>query len=75
MRLERDKRYLVETDDTTKIVRFNDFQGVEQSCRVRNYSRTGLAFAMEDGSLVLGSVMSSMICGFTPSTKRCIAAR
>ena len=31
MRLERDKRYIVETDDTTKVVRFNDFQGVEQS--------------------------------------------
>lgn len=62
MRLERDKRYLVETDDTTKVVRFNDFQGVEQSCRVRNYSRTGLAFAMEDGSLVLriGDVINDL---------------
>jgi len=62
VRLERNKRYLVETEDNTKIVRFYDFQGAEQTCQVMNYSRTGLAFVMEDGSLVLriGDVINDL---------------
>ncbi|MCD6570215.1 MAG: PilZ domain-containing protein [Deltaproteobacteria bacterium] len=52
MRLRRDFRYDVESDDTTKVVRFHDFQDQEHTCQVTDYSRTGVAFIMEDGSLI-----------------------
>ncbi|HPI92290.1 MAG TPA: class I SAM-dependent methyltransferase [Deltaproteobacteria bacterium] len=53
MRLKRDLRYSVETNDTGKAVRFHDFQKNEHSCRVKDYSRTGVSFYLEDGSLLL----------------------
>ncbi|MFY9398771.1 MAG: PilZ domain-containing protein [Desulfomonilia bacterium] len=33
-------------------MRFHDLRGVERTCRVRDFSRTGLSFFLEDGSLI-----------------------
>lgn len=33
-------------------MRFQDLRGVERTCRVRDFSRTGLSFFLEDGSLI-----------------------
>ena len=52
MRLRRDPRYIAGPRDPGKFVRFQDFQGVERTCRVRDFSRTGLSFFLEDGSLI-----------------------
>lgn len=52
MRLKRDLRYTVEPNDTSKVVRFHDFQKVEHTCRIKDYSRTGVSFYLEDGSLL-----------------------
>lgn len=53
MRLKRDLRYTVEANDTSKMVSFRDFQDTEHICRVKDYSRTGVSFYLEDGSLLL----------------------
>lgn len=62
MRLRRDLRYTVEPGDNTKVVRFHDFQDQEHTCQVTDYSRTGVAFVMEDGSLIfkIGDVISEL---------------
>jgi extracellular factor (EF) 3-hydroxypalmitic acid methyl ester biosynthesis protein len=43
-----------------KVVRFRDFQDIERTCRVRDFSRTGMSFLLEDGSLIfrIGDVIS-----------------
>ncbi|MCU0575369.1 MAG: class I SAM-dependent methyltransferase [Desulfobacterota bacterium] len=53
MRLKRDLRYSVESSDSDKVVRFHDFQKIEHTCRVKDYSRSGVSFYLEDGSLLL----------------------
>ncbi len=53
MRLKRDLRYTVDADDSSKTACFNDFQKNEHICRIKDYSRTGLSFYLEDGSLLL----------------------
>ena len=53
MRLKRDLRYTVEAGDTSKTIHFHDFQKTEHICRVKDYSRTGASFYLEDGSLLL----------------------
>ncbi|HPC48381.1 MAG TPA: hypothetical protein PLW83_10065, partial [Deltaproteobacteria bacterium] len=53
MRLNRDLRYVVEEGDTSKVVRFRDFLGTELACLIKDYSRTGVSFHLEDGSLLL----------------------
>ncbi len=62
MRLSRDLRYTVDTNDTTKVVRFHDFQDVERTCLVKDYSRTGLSFMLEDGSLLfkIGDIIKDL---------------
>ena len=62
MRLKRDLRYSVGACDSEKVVRFNDFQKNEHTCRVKDYSRTGLSFYLEDGSLLLhiGDIISDL---------------
>ncbi len=62
MRLSRDSRYIVDSSDTTKVVRFHDFQDVERTCLVRDYSRTGVSFLLEDGSLLfkIGDIISDL---------------
>ncbi len=52
MRLRRDTRYLSDLREPGKTVQFHDFQGVERTCPVRDFSRTGLSFLLEDGSLI-----------------------
>lgn len=52
MRLRRDPRYLSELSDSGKTVQFHDFEGDERTCPVRDFSRTGLSFLLEDGSLI-----------------------
>lgn len=53
MKLARDMRYTVDASDISSDVRFHDFQNVEHTCQVKDYSRTGLSFYLEDGSLLL----------------------
>lgn len=53
MRLNRDMRYVVEEGDTSKVVCFKDYRGMELTCRIKDYSRSGLSFYLEDGSLLL----------------------
>jgi extracellular factor (EF) 3-hydroxypalmitic acid methyl ester biosynthesis protein len=53
VRLKRDLRYTVDTTDTSKVVLFHDFQKMEHTCHVKDYSRTGVSFYLEDGSLLL----------------------
>ncbi len=53
MRLKRDLRYSVEAGDSSKAVCFHDFQKTEHVCRIKDYSRTGVSFFMEDGNLLL----------------------
>ncbi|HOM28187.1 MAG TPA: hypothetical protein PLS81_01860 [Deltaproteobacteria bacterium] len=53
MRLKRDLRYVVEKGDTSKVVSFRDYQGNEITCRIKDYSRTGVSFRLDDGSLIL----------------------
>ncbi len=36
-----------------RLCRFRDFQKTEHICRVKDYSRTGVSFFLEDGSLLL----------------------
>lgn len=62
MRLKRDLRYVVEEGDDTKVVRFSDFMGTLLTCRIKDYSRTGVSFNLEDGSLLLhiGDVISGL---------------
>ena len=62
MKLKRDLRYVVEPSDTTKVVRFHDFQGKEHTCQIRDYSRTGLSFVMEEGSLIfkIGDIIKDL---------------
>lgn len=62
MRLRRDIRYSSELVEQDKIVRFKDLQGDERSCQVRDFSRTGLSFHLEDGSLIfhIGDIISDM---------------
>ena len=52
MKLNRDSRYTVDANDTTKVVRFHDFQSLERCCAIKDYSRTGVSFLLEDGSLL-----------------------
>jgi extracellular factor (EF) 3-hydroxypalmitic acid methyl ester biosynthesis protein len=52
LRLRRDPRYLTDLREPKKTVQFHDFQGVERTCPVRDFSRTGLSFLLEDGSLI-----------------------
>lgn len=44
------------------MVRFHDFQGMERTCPVRDFSRTGLSFQLEDGSLIfrIGDIISGL---------------
>ncbi len=62
MRLRRNTRYMADTSTPDKTVRFHDFQGVERTCAVRDFSRTGLSFLLEDGSLMfrIGDVISDL---------------
>jgi len=62
LRLRRDPRYLTEPGESGKTVRFNDFQGIERTCEVRDFSRTGLSFLLQDGSLVfrIGDMISGL---------------
>ncbi|HOO37943.1 MAG TPA: class I SAM-dependent methyltransferase [Deltaproteobacteria bacterium] len=62
MRLKRDLRYMVDPEDDSKVVRFHDFQNKEHSCRILDYSRTGVSFLLEDGSLLLkiGDIISDL---------------
>lgn len=62
MRLKRDLRYSVEAGDSEKVVRFHDFQKIEHTCMLKDYSRTGLSFYLEDGSLILhiGDIISDL---------------
>jgi SAM-dependent methyltransferase len=53
LRLKRDLRYTVEAGDTSKTIHFHDFQKTGHICRVKDYSRTGASFYLEDGSLLL----------------------
>lgn len=53
MRLRRDPRYVSDLREEGKTVQFHDFQGIERTCLVRDFSRTGLSFLLEDGSLIL----------------------
>jgi len=53
VKLARDMRYTVDASDISSDVRFHDFQNVEHTCQVKDYSRTGLSFYLEDGSLLL----------------------
>jgi len=41
-------------------VRFIDLSGMERSCQVRDFSRTGISFLLEDGSLIfrIGDIVS-----------------
>lgn len=56
-------RYTVEPDDTTKTVRFHDFQDAVQVCSILDYSRTGISFILQDGSLLfkIGDVIPDLI--------------
>jgi len=60
LRLRRNTRYMADTSTPDKTVQFQDFQGVERTCPVRDFSRTGLSFLLEDGSLMfrIGDVIS-----------------
>lgn len=62
MRLRRNTRYIADTNNPDKTVRFHDFQGVERTCPVRDFSRTGTSFMLEDGSLIfrIGDVISEL---------------
>jgi len=62
LKLRRDPRYIPDPVESGKEVRFRDFQDVERSCRVRDFSRTGLSFLLEDGSLIfrIGDVISDI---------------
>lgn len=53
MKLKRDLRYTVDVTNISSNVCFHDFQKVEHTCQVKDYSRTGLSFYLEDGSLLL----------------------
>ncbi|MBN2298478.1 MAG: class I SAM-dependent methyltransferase [Deltaproteobacteria bacterium] len=62
MRLRRDLRYIADLKDQSKKVRFKDLSGIERTCRVRDFSRTGLSFLLEDGSLIfrIGDIISDL---------------
>jgi extracellular factor (EF) 3-hydroxypalmitic acid methyl ester biosynthesis protein len=53
MLLKRDLRYAVEAHDVGISIRFLDFQKTEHTCKVKDYSRTGVSFYLDDGSLLL----------------------
>jgi extracellular factor (EF) 3-hydroxypalmitic acid methyl ester biosynthesis protein len=62
LKLRRDPRYVADPREPEKIVRFHDFQEVERTCSVRDFSRTGMSFLLEDGSLIfrIGDVISDI---------------
>lgn len=62
MKLRRDPRYLSDPGESAKTVRFHDFQGIERTCKVRDFSRTGLSFLLQDGSLIfrIGDIISEL---------------
>jgi SAM-dependent methyltransferase len=62
LRLRRDPRYISDPGKSAKQIRFFDFQGVERTCRVWDFSRTGVSFLLEDGSLIfrIGDIISDM---------------
>jgi len=62
VRLKRDLRYTVDARDTSKTVCFHDFQKTRHVCRIKDYSRTGVSFYLEDGSLLLhiGDVIADL---------------
>jgi extracellular factor (EF) 3-hydroxypalmitic acid methyl ester biosynthesis protein len=62
LKLRRDPRYIPDPKEPEKIVRFHDFQDIERTCQVRDFSRTGLSFLLEDGSLTfrIGDVISDI---------------
>lgn len=62
MRLNRDLRYAVDSADNSKFVRFHDFQNKEHTCRIIDYSRTGVSFLLEDGSLLhkIGDIIADL---------------
>lgn len=62
MKLNREIRFSVEPADTTKVVRFRDFQDEERICTVKDYSRSGVSFVLEDGSLLfkIGDIISGL---------------
>lgn len=62
VRIRRDNRYLQDRDDQSKRVSFHDFQDTKRICPVRDYSRTGVCFALEDGSITfrIGDVIPDL---------------
>jgi extracellular factor (EF) 3-hydroxypalmitic acid methyl ester biosynthesis protein len=62
LRLRRNTRYMADASTRDKTVRFHDFQGVERACQVRDFSRSGLCFLLEDGSLIfrIGDIISEL---------------
>jgi len=60
LRLRRDLRYITDLNDKSKKALFRDLSGIERTCRVRDFSRTGLSFLLEDGSLIfrIGDIIS-----------------
>jgi len=62
LKLRRDPRYVSDPAEPAKTIRFKDFQGVERTCRVRDFSRTGLSFLLEDGCLLfrIGDIISDL---------------
>jgi len=60
LRLRRDLRYIADLNDQSKEARFHDHSGIELSCRIRDFSRTGISFLLEDGSLTfkIGDIIS-----------------
>jgi extracellular factor (EF) 3-hydroxypalmitic acid methyl ester biosynthesis protein len=62
LKLRRDPRYIPDPKEPEKVVRFHDFQDIERTCQVRDFSRTGMSFLLEDGSLIfrIGDVISDI---------------
>ena len=62
MKLKRNSRYATPPHDTTKFVRFYDFQDIQRTCPVKEFSKTGLSFILEDGSLLfkIGDCIKNM---------------
>ena len=61
MRLRRDPRYLTDLREPKQTVQFHDFQGVERTCPVRDFSRQAF-IPSEDGSLIfrIGDILRSV---------------
>ena len=62
LRLRRDLRYIADLNDQSKKARFQDFSGIERTCSIKDFSRTGLSFLLEDGSLIfrIGDIISDL---------------